>query len=296
LLIHKDDSYDIPRQLLIDELRSETRAPWWEIIGCIPSQIPGKRQLIIFVRCNTGDHQKVTWSVFQTGVLAERFAPNFDRYMLSLRSDRAWPGFAALDGVRLRALREQGRPLEEYRGVVENNLVFYVPLIRLPRFISRLETFRISLRTHVSRAHADFRKQLGKIEVVPRGGKMHRNGWRSVLNGQVWLPNDGSTPDQDSIRSSCRQIVRAALRDAQRQMSRLSLERYLPLGFARIYVFRRNYRKRRLINFGLREDLICTVQFQRIRGIRSPDILGSTVERCGRYRIAWNKAWLESHT
>ena len=293
LLIRKNDGYDIPRQLLIEELCAETRAPWWEIVGCIPSQIPGKRQLVIYARCGTSDHRKVTFSVVQSGILAERFVSGFNRYVFSLRSERAWPGFAALDGDQLRVLREQNRPFEEYGNVLEDKLVFYMPRIRIPRFFAWLETLWISLRLHWRQACADYRKQIGKADVMSRGAKIHRNGWGCVLRGQVWLPDIGATPDQEAIRQSSRRIIQAALSEARRDASRLRIVRYLPLGFARISVFRRNYRKRRLVNFGLSKDLICTVQIQRIRRISAPDISGSTVEQHGQYRIAWNRSWLE---
>jgi hypothetical protein len=59
-------------------------------------------------------------------------------------------------------------------------------------------------------------------------------------------------------------------------------------------VYRKDYRARRLKSFGLGSDLVCTVRFQRMSRIRSPDILGSTVESAGRWRVAWNKSWLDS--
>jgi hypothetical protein len=70
---------------------------------------------------------------------------------------------------------------------------------------------------------------------------------------------------------------------------------YLPIGYAYVSVFKRDYRRRRLSGYGLGEDLVCTLRLQRIRRIQSPDIMGSTAETMGNWRIAWNKAWLESH-
>jgi hypothetical protein len=77
------------------------------------------------------------------------------------------------------------------------------------------------------------------------------------------------------------------------QQAYYSILRYLPLGYARVNIFQKDYRRRRLVNFGLAEDLIGTVQIKRIRRIKAPDIFGSTVEKCGRVRIAWNHRWLE---
>ena len=46
--------------------------------------------------------------------------------------------------------------------------------------------------------------------------------------------------------------------------------------------------------FGLGEDLVCTVQIHRTRRIKSLDIMGSTIEMIGKWRVAWNKAWLDA--
>ncbi len=70
--------------------------------------------------------------------------------------------------------------------------------------------------------------------------------------------------------------------------------RYLPVGYARVSVFSTDFRQRTLINFGLGAELVCTLQLRRIRRIQSPDLMGSTVENSGSWRVAWNQAWLES--
>ena len=48
--------------------------------------------------------------------------------------------------------------------------------------------------------------------------------------------------------------------------------------------------------FGLENDLIGTIQVQHIEAISSPDIIGAEVETRGKYRLAWNKAWLDRKT
>ncbi len=294
LLVRQPGGYELPKQLLIEELRAETRSPWWEIVGCTPSQFSGVNQLIVYARARTLDYRKVQMTTFQSGVLAERFAPGFDRYFFSIRAEGAWPGWAAFDGKKLRTLREQQRfSLEDYRDVIENNLVFYVPRFHLPRLLGCFETLLIAFKMHFQQAVADFRRQLGLAKVCVRNVEIHRNSWGSAMNGSVHIAAPVGKINQDTIRESCRRIVRKALSHARRKTSRLNITRYLPLGFARIAVFQNNYRKRRLSSFGLGKDLICTVQVQRIGRIRSPDIVGSTIEKYGKYRIAWNRAWLE---
>jgi len=50
---------------------------------------------------------------------------------------------------------------------------------------------------------------------------------------------------------------------------------------------------RKLESYGLGPDLIGTVQIQKIKRIKAPDIIGSSIEQIGKFRFAWNKAWRE---
>jgi hypothetical protein len=99
---------------------------------------------------------------------------------------------------------------------------------------------------------------------------------------------------RELIRKSRSRIVRSALSLAKRDVGGNCLVRYLPLGYARISIFRKNYRKRKLASFGLGADLVGTIELRRIRRIKTPVIIGSEVEICRKYRIAWNSAWLKS--
>jgi hypothetical protein len=294
LFIHQSDGYVLPRQLLIEELKAETESPWWKIVGCTPSEFSGIKQLIVYARPKTMDYGKVQISAFQSGILAERFAPDFDRYFFSIRGERSLPGWAAFDGNKLRMLREKkSSALEEYRDVIENNLVFYVPRFSIPKLLGRIETLYIAFRIYMGQAVTDVNKQIGRINVFVRNAKIHRNSWGCVVNGSVYVEPVTGEIDQDSIRVSCRRIVNMALSHARQRASFVDTVRYLPVGFARISIFQKNYRKRRLSNFGLGKDLICTIQVQRLKRIQSPDIYGATIEEYGRYRIAWNRAWIE---
>ena len=219
LLAQQPEGYNLPKQLLIEELRAETRSPWWEIVGCTLSHFSGGNQLIVYARPRTSDYRKVQLATFQSGILAERFAPGFDRYFFSMRSEGSCLGCAAFDGKKLRTLREQqSSSLEDYRDVIENNLVFYVPRFRLPTLIGRLETLAIAFRVHAPQAIADFRKQLGLADVHVRNVEIHRNSWGSVVNGSVYVGVSTGEVDQDTIRKSCKHIVREALSCARQQI------------------------------------------------------------------------------
>ncbi len=290
---HFSDGYIIPRQILLEQLQAETDTPWWHIVGCTPSRFSSQNQLIIYARPNSRDYYKVLYSTFASGVLAEYFAPGYDRYFFSLRSQKALPGWAAFDGRKLLEIREKGsKMLADYQGALENNLVFYSPKPRLPRFLGLLDTFIHSFRIHWPLMLSDIRSKFGWPDVRVRLSKIHRSGWGCVLNGAVVISATRESYGQDVIRANCGRIIRAVLSDARKNVSLTDTTRYLPLRYARISIFRQNYRKRRLRSFGLGADLVATVQVKRVTRIRAPDIYGSQIETRGRYRIAWNGNWL----
>ncbi|MDO9028650.1 MAG: hypothetical protein Q7U68_07330, partial [Candidatus Roizmanbacteria bacterium] len=59
LLVHQPHGYSLPQQLLLDELKEEKKAPWWEVVGCTPSKFTGLNQLIVYARPSTSDYGKV---------------------------------------------------------------------------------------------------------------------------------------------------------------------------------------------------------------------------------------------
>ncbi len=284
-------SREPPRAVLLEELCAETESPWWRVEGAVQSTVPQGSQLILYARPSTRDSLKVQYYCFLTAVLCEYLAPGYDRYFFSLRSQVALPGFAAFDGRRLAAVREAGPTSEsDYQGVLEEDGLFFAPHVQLPRLFGKVDSlFRIFLS--VGRAALrSARLTAGHPELKVRRAQLHRNGLRTVLNGTVLFETQTGSPEPEEILQNLRNILRQATRSARRRTRGL---RWLPLGWVRIGVVQRDYRVRRLKAFGLHEDLVCTVQISRISRIKAPDILGSTVEQRGRYRVAWNRAWLE---
>jgi len=290
--LHRDRGYVSPRQILIEELQEETRTPWWTIEGCAESAITGKSQLIIFARPDSRHYHKVQWSAFQSGILAEYFAPGYGRYFLSLHSPKALPGWAGFDGTKMRELREAlVDDLTKYAGVLENGMVFYVTRPAMPRLLGKLDTLCRSLQLSFPVAMQKLRSRLAIPRIDCRNAKAHRNLWGVVIRGEVVIDDLAGDNAVAIVRKHRRRIIRSAVSRARRE-TRRSIVPYLPLAFAQVAVFRRDYRRRRLSGFGLAEDLICTVRFQRMKRIQSPDILGATIESSGNWRIAWNRAWL----
>lgn len=293
MLTRDDERYELPANLLVDELREATRTPYWRIVGCLPVPDANRSQLVVHVRPDTLDRQKVHLSLFHSAILLEQLAPGYERYFFSLRSGKCLPGFAAFDGRELTKRRMAKAPIEEYGDVLEDDLLFFVPRYPLPRLLAKLGTLWLSYKTQIPLIANDLRQTLGRPKLTVRSTVIHRNAWGIVLDARVVVGREVQDLDQDLIRRNCARIVRKSARIGRAKLSHFNICKYLPLGFCRIHVYRSDHRIRQLSDFGLGNDLVCTIQVQRIRRIQSPDILGSTIETKGRHRIAWNRNWLE---
>lgn len=161
------------------------------------------------------------------------------------------------------------------------------------RWQRQLNTLKFAFVVGWPVALADYRAHTGRPQMIVRSASIHRNGWGAVLNADVVIESDNAPVNQDIVRRYSRTIIRKARKVARREQSWFSVVKYLPLGFAQINVFCKDYRARRLSVFGLGEDLVGTIRLQRIQRIKSPDILGSTIELSGGLRFAWNRNWLE---
>ncbi len=291
---HLGRKIQVPRQVMLEELQAETKTPWWRIEGCLVSELSGKSQLVVYARPMSRDYRKIQYMCVYSGVLVEYFAPGFERYMMSLRSPIAWPGWAAFDGKKLRDLRKRKGPrsMEAYKDVLEDGLVFYKPYITLPKFLCKLGTLLMSFRLHMPLVFDEIRKNLDYIQINTRQTEIHRNGWGNVVNGSVVVSIADKENPQQAIKKSCRRIVKAARRFAHKNIKWHNISKYLPNRYTSIAVFQTDRRHRQL--YGLGPDLICTIQIKFISRINVPDIAGSTIETVRSYRIAWNKAWLQS--
>ena len=284
----------LPRELLVEALQEQTRTPWWTIEGCVEGEVPGKSQLTVYATPDSRDYSKVLWSAIQSGILAESLVPGYGRYFLSLHSRKALPGWAAFDGGKLLALREaEITDLSQHKGILEDNLVFYVPRPAIPKILRKFDTLATILRVAVAEAVQGVRDSLGIPRIFCRNATVHRNSWGAVLRSEVVIEGIEDEEVVEVVRKNRHRIVRLAKQHASKQCG-VGFAAKLPVGFARVAVFRRDYRRRRLTSFGLGDDLVCTVTLQRISRIQSPNLIGSTVEANGKWRIAWNRGWLDT--
>lgn len=296
LLKQSVTEYPRPHYLRLEELRAETQTPYWSVVGWLPAEQITGSQLIVYVEVKTLDYQKALFSSFQTAVLAERLAPDYDRYFLSLSQPSGWRGFCAFDGKSLARHRNQDHEIDQYSDVLEDTGLFFVPRIKLPKLFGKIGSLWLAFRVGKPLIVSEYRNRLGLCNVVVRHTELHRNSWRTVLNADVVLESIDDQIDQAIVRRQCRAIIRESLRKARCESSYTSLLRYLPLGYARVHVFQKDFRRRKLVNFGLAEHLVGTLQIKRIKRIRAPDISGSSIEYVRRVRIAWNRRWMESQT
>ena len=291
-IVSLDRGYRPPGELMIEVLQEQTWAPWWAIEGCVEAEIAGRSQLTVYARPDTRDSRKVIWSTVQSGILSESLSPGYDRYFFSLRSRKALPGWAAFDGQKLRELREKGaESLSDYRGVLEGDVIFYVPRLALPTMFAALNTLATSVSIAIPTAMQKIRDGLESSRMFCRDATLHRNSWGAVVRGGIVIEGLDGPELVKVIRNNCGRIVRMGKRHARKEVG-FCIATLLPIGYAQIAVFRRDYRHRRVSGFGLGKDLVCTVRLQRLRRISSPDIIGSTIETNGKWRIAWNREWL----
>lgn len=296
LLKQSDSEYPRPQQLKLEELRAETQTPYWQVVGWLPAEQINGSQLIIYTEVTTLDYQKALFSSFQTAVLAERLAPGYDRYFLSLNQPSGWRGFGAFNGTNLAHHRNQGHETNKYSDVLEDTGLFFVPRIKLPKLAGKIGSLWLAFRAGKPKVAAEYRKSMGLCKVVVRRTELHQSSWGTVLKTDVVLENDDDPINQSHVRRQCRAIIRKSLRKARCEKPYTSLLRYLPLRYARVHVFQNDYRRRKLVNFGLAEDLVGTLQIKRTNRIKAPDISGSTIEFTRRVRIAWNRRWMENLT
>ena len=140
-----DQRYELPANLLVDELRAATRTPYWSVVGCLPASHANKSQLVVHARPDTLDRLKVQFSLFHSAIMLEKLAPGYERYFFSFQSKKCRPGFAVFDGRKLATLRKSKAPLEGYDDVLEDNLLFFVPRLPLPRWCCQLNEGRSQL-------------------------------------------------------------------------------------------------------------------------------------------------------
>jgi hypothetical protein len=294
-----DNKTALPIHVYLDELREEIELPHWKLIDCLESQtVTNQRQLNIFVRNNFLDRSKVHFFVFHTAVLAEDYLQGYGRYFISLDSKYSFPGFAAFNGVKLRDIRlKKSEKLEEYKGVLEDNLVFFYPVFKVPRICFTFSSFLMVLKIQIRLGMLRFRKDVTRYLVVVRNSKLFNFGHRLNVESAIVLEqNEKFKVDIRSlIRREVRRIVRRTVKLSIRGARLLELRRFLPLDFVRIHVFSKDLRKRTLGSSGLIPELICRIETNKKGKVKQINYIGGSHELIGNYIVFWNNKPIEIH-
>jgi len=281
----------VPLPVMLEELQAETEAPGWETRGCLESETTDNRsQLVIFTRNHFLDRLKLNYHVFRSAFLAERFAPGYERYFFSLDSKYSLLGWAAFDGSELNRLRVQGASaIQDYANALENGLIFFNPKLKLPKFLFKISTLFSIMKIIIPIKWWEFKETYYPLFIDPRDLIIHRNKFHSVIRGSIVIKSNSSISIDDMIRTHCSSIIRKAIRTARKRADITNIAKYLRLGYLRVGIYSHDFRVRKLRNSGLIPELLCTIEFKRLRRVNTIDIIGGKPETIKNYRIVWNR-------
>lgn len=289
----------IPQSLLLEELQAKANAPAWTITNCLDSvAMQDKRQLIIYAKNDNWDFNKVNWYCFTTAYWAESLTKSYDRIFFSLYSKHSKispTGWAAYDGSKFRVLREQNETrFEAYKGVLEGDLLFFVPKLKFPRIIYKIGSYLSIVKTTMPLEWAKYINTYFPKTFYIRETQIHSKGRFTVVQDpSVVVKQEFQDDIKQLIRKNAGKMVSQTINYSRKQCSHFSLARYLPVRHIRISIYDTDMRVRNLRNSGLIPQLVATVEVNTSKRIPTIDIIGGTPEQRGKYRIVWNKRWLE---
>lgn len=288
----------IPKSFLIEELKTVCEIPGWRILNCFESvTIGNKRQLTIYIRNMNWDASKVKWYCFFTAYWGECLTQGYERIFISLNSDPSLPGWAAFDASKLRELRERGEEnIYEYKDALEDAGIQFTPKHRFPSIIYKLGTYRNAFRI-VWSLYTQKRHDNSSNRTKVRDSYFHSNGSYLVIADSSVVLKAGLTEDEarEFISANYRTIMTETFKFTKGQLSFLSLKRYLPIKYARVFIYSSDMRIRKLRYSGLIPELIATIEINVSDKIRTVGLLNCKVEEKGKYRIYWHENWRYSN-
>jgi len=184
--------------------------------------------------------------------------------------------------------------LRRFKGVLEGDLIFFIPKIKFPKFIYKLGTYRSILKTTFPLAWKKYIDTYFPNPFFFRETQIHSKKYFTVVQDPSVVIKPNFQDDIEGlIRKNRKRIVNLAIKYSRSQCSRFSLTRYLPVKYIRVFIYDTDKRVRNLRNFGLISDLVATIEVNTTKRIETIDIIGGTIEQIGKYRIVWNKRWLD---
>jgi len=290
------NSISIPQSILLKELKFQSDGPAWEVIATSDSiTIDNRSQLMIYIENFFRDYNKVQFNCFRTAYLATKFTNNYDRIFLHLDSKYSSfgrSGWAAFDGAKMKENILNNSPLESYAGIMENNGVMFLPKIKLPRILYKLGSFMMSMKVILPMTLKAYFENVSPNPFLIRETRIHSRGKFAVVSDpSVVVKEKYAFELQTLIRTNFKIIIRRVKKHSRKECSRFSILRYLPIKYIRVFVYQEDNRVRALRNSGLVPELICTIEVNTTKKIKTIDIIGGSPEQHGKYRIVWNQNW-----
>lgn len=285
----------IPKQFLIQELKAQSNAPRWKVVDCLESiTMDNRKQLNVFTENSLLDIEEVNYYAFRTAVITEYFASGYERYFFSLKSKYSLQGWAVFNGVILKRERlKNTNELAGYSGVLEDNLLFFVPKIQLPKFIRKIVSI-----THIAKSnfwidyHCKTNNQFKRnYEIELRESKPFRRKL-SIINNDpsLYISAENNEKIVEIIRKDYKKIVHYVILKSKKEHKTV-FTRILPTIYIRVMIYDTDLRKRKLRNSGLIENLICSITINKSKKIKTIDLFGGIQEQKGNFRIIWNRNW-----
>ena len=273
----------IPLPVLIRELRAQVDSASWSIEGALETAYADDTAgLRIFANGRFRDVIKIYESTTRTAAVAERLAPSFNTYEVTVDQFSQPSGVGVFDGKRLHDLRLAGvRSLGDIAAdAAPNALLILNPAPRKPwPNAIRIAGFWIeavrSLRGRI----------VPKRRPFVRFSRIHRKAHYLQVVAAIVLEFEDRDEAKAFVRKSRRSLINMAIRHA-RAGAQTWLWRFIPVGFVNLDFFLLDARPRDL--HGLGKNYVGQLLERRLGRIEVPLLHKATTERIPRGRIDWN--------
>jgi hypothetical protein len=287
----------IPQSVLLEELQAKANGPAWKILNCLESNsIIDKKQLVIYVKNDNWDYGKVLWYSFTTAMWAEAITKSYDRIFLSLTSKNSSVspvGWAAYDAVKFRNAREKNeKNFEALNGVLEGNYVFFTPKYKFPKLVYRIGTLKSIIQNTFPLDWEKYTETYFPNPFIVRETQIHsKKSFAVVQDTSIIVKSNFQSDIENLIRVNRKRIIKLAISYSRKQCSIFSITRYLPVKYARVFIYDTDKRLRNLRNSGLIPELVATIEINTSKRIQTIDIFGGKPEQIENFRIVWNMNW-----
>lgn len=280
----------LPDPLLIEQLKCFANCSTWKINACL--KFSYDNQLHIYIDNNLINPWHVNYFTLYTAKLLGRFAPNYERYFISLNSkySKCSVGWAIFDGKKLSKIsKSKLNKIENYYEALEQDkMIFFVPKISIAPIFFTIFNF-----IKIAEAHFKVRANVFKYcvfrNVKVRYTRAHYNGMHLIIHSRVVI-EDGEDIE-DYVRQNIHKIVKKAIKETRKKKF---IHKFSPLGYIQVSLYRKDARKRTLLNSGLVKELIGTATIKNLKRMQVPDIYGGTLEIRKNIRLVWNKHFLNN--